>query len=425
MKPAISVENLGKSYRVSHQSGPRGYRTLRESLTHLAAAPLRRLRNVGTDGASSEEFWALRDVSFEVHPGEVIGIIGRNGAGKSTLLKILSRITKPTSGHVAVRGRVGSLLEVGTGFHPELTGRDNIYLNGSILGMSRAEIDQRFHDIVAFSEIEKFLDTPVKRYSSGMYVRLAFSVAAYMEPEILLVDEVLAVGDAEYQKKCIGRMRSISDQGRTVLFVSHNMALVQNLCTRAILVEKGSVKKQGDVSEVVEEYVKGMSSPDGGRIDLRKHASRAPGMLPLIAGARLMNRRGEITDKFGCGDPMTIALDFDPLRALEKPHFGIGFDDSLGQRVFNVATYLSADSLPPMRERATVYCHIPAVDLVPGVYTLSLSAGIVREHLDSLPNAITIDIVPRDFYGNGRNPTPDLGRVLVKSMWELRGDGTN
>jgi len=418
MKPAISLENLGKSYRVSHQSGRKGYRTLRET---LAEALVARFRNPMARG-SIEKFSALKGISFDVNEGEVLGIIGRNGAGKSTLLKILSRITKPTQGQVAINGRVGSLLEVGTGFHPELTGRENIYLNGSILGMRRTEIEKRFDEIVAFSEIEKFLDTPVKRYSSGMYVRLAFSVAAYMEPEILLVDEVLAVGDAEYQKKCIGRMKSISDQGRTVLFVSHNMALIQNLCTHAVLVERGCVKKQGAVADVVEEYVKGMSSTDGGQIDLRNHQSRMHGMLPLITRARLMNARGEITDKIGCGDPMTIALDFDPVRALEKPHFGVGFDDSLGQRVFNVATYLSPRNLPPLREKATILCQIPAIPLVPGLYTLSLSAGIVREHLDSLPNAITLEVVPRDFYGNGRNPTADLGRILVQSNWELERD---
>jgi len=242
MVAAIQVENLGKSYQVRYEDRGARYRTLRESLCDLATAPFRRRR------PASEEFWALRDVSFRIRPGEVVGIIGRNGAGKSTLLKILSRITRPSTGKVELRGRVGSLLEVGTGFHPELTGRENIFLNGSILGMARREILRKFDEIVAFAEIERFLDTPVKRYSSGMYVRLAFAVAAHLEPEILLVDEVLAVGDAEYQKKCIGKMKAISGEDRTVLFVSHNMALVTNLCQRAILIHQGTVQAEGDVA---------------------------------------------------------------------------------------------------------------------------------------------------------------------------------
>src|SRR5437870_3060306 len=243
MPPAIRVENLGKCYRLNHQATRTSYRTLRESLTDWAAAPLRRWRSGSADRA--ETLWALKDVSFEVQPGEVVGVIGRNGAGKSTLLKILSRITKPTTGEVRLRGRVGSLLEVGTGFHPELTGRENIYLNGSILGMSRKEIDRRFDEIVAFAEVERFLDTPVKRYSSGMHVRLAFAVAAHLEPEILVVDEVLAVGDADFQKKCIGKMSEISRRGHTVLFVSHSMYAVSKLTTRALLVERGRIVAQG------------------------------------------------------------------------------------------------------------------------------------------------------------------------------------
>src|SRR5947209_14633011 len=225
MGSAIRVSGLGKCYRLSGGRARSSYRTLRESLIELASIPLRGWRGSG-NGLDSEDFWALRDVAFEVREGEVLGIIGRNGAGKSTLLKILSRITKPTTGRVEVNGRVGSLLEVGTGFHPELTGRENIYLNGSILGMSRREITRKFDEIVDFAEIEQFLDTPVKRYSSGMYVRLAFAVAAHLNPEILVVDEVLAVGDVAFQKKCLGKMGEVSRGGRTVLFVSHNMAAI-------------------------------------------------------------------------------------------------------------------------------------------------------------------------------------------------------
>lgn len=252
MSPAIEIDNLSKKYLVNHERQRSGYRTLRESLMEQAASSLRRLR--AKPPATTEEFWALKDVSFEVRPGEVVGIIGCNGAGKSTLLKILSRITKPTQGRVVLDGRVGSLLEVGTGFHPELTGRENIYLNGSILGMRKVEIDRRFDEIVAFAEIEQFLDTPVKRYSSGMYVRLAFAVAAHLEPEVLIVDEVLAVGDIEFQRKCIDRMESIGKQGRTILVVSHNMGSITRLCTSAILLSHGAVVRQGSVDECVSRY---------------------------------------------------------------------------------------------------------------------------------------------------------------------------
>lgn len=250
----ITVEGLGKRYRLGQRSNER-YTALRDVLTDKAKGLFRTRHSSQVTRHSNNELWALRDVSFEVKRGEVVGIIGRNGAGKSTLLKILSRITEPTTGRVRLKGRVASLLEVGTGFHPELTGRENIYLNGAILGMTRAEIQKKFDEIVAFAEIEKFLDTPVKRYSSGMYVRLAFAVAAHLEPEILVVDEVLAVGDAEFQKKCLGKMSDVSRGGRTVLFVSHNMAAIAALCNRALLIESGRVLSDGPASEVTERYV--------------------------------------------------------------------------------------------------------------------------------------------------------------------------
>lgn len=251
--PAISVSGLGKLYRLSHQ----GKRTdsFREAITSALMSPLRRLRQLRGTDETMEEFWALKDISFDIQPGEVVGIIGRNGAGKSTLLKILSRIVEPTRGEILLRGRVASLLEVGTGFHPELTGRENIYLNGSILGMKKREIDRKFDEIVDFAEVEKFLDTPVKRYSSGMYVRLAFAVAAHLDPEILIVDEVLAVGDAEFQKKCLGKMKEVSaGTGRTVLFVSHNMIAIQALCTSGILLRNGLVIARGDTDKVIDTY---------------------------------------------------------------------------------------------------------------------------------------------------------------------------
>jgi lipopolysaccharide transport system ATP-binding protein len=262
MKPAIRVEKLSKSYRLGSRAA--NYRTLRETITESVAGAwhgLRRRRN-GAGNASTKDnaLWALKDVSFEVQPGEVVGIIGRNGAGKSTLLKILSRITEPAAGRAEVRGRIGSLLEVGTGFHPELTGRENIYLNGSILGMSRKEIDRQFDAIVSFAEIDRFLDVPVKRYSSGMYVRLAFAVAAHLEPEILVVDEVLAVGDVVFQKKCLRKMQEVGRAGRTVLFVSHNLDALKALCSRGVVLRQGELVADGSVSEAVAYYLKGLES---------------------------------------------------------------------------------------------------------------------------------------------------------------------
>lgn len=251
MKPIVRVENLSKQYRIGAQET--SYGTLRESIVEAVRAPFARRR--GGNGRVPETIWALKNVSFEVAPGEVVGIIGRNGAGKSTLLKVLSRITEPTTGRIDLYGRVASLLEVGTGFHPELTGRENIYLNGALLGMRKAEIERKFDEIVAFAELEKFLDTPVKRYSSGMYMRLAFAVASHLEPEILLVDEVLAVGDAAFQKKCLGKMGEVSKEGRTVLFVSHNMTAVRSLCRRAYWFDKGEIAGTGESGQVVLDYI--------------------------------------------------------------------------------------------------------------------------------------------------------------------------
>jgi lipopolysaccharide transport system ATP-binding protein len=276
----ISIENISKRYTLNHKRKGEQYATFREVIAHKAVAPIKAIREKvrvrgglnraqsnGSSHPSSngsiEKFWALKDISFEVKQGDVIGIIGRNGAGKSTLLKILSRITEPTEGRIRIKGRVASLLEVGTGFHPELTGRENIYLNGSILGMSRGEIKTKFDEIVAFAEVENFLDTPVKRYSSGMYVRLAFAVAAHLEPEILIVDEVLAVGDAEFQKKCLGKMHDVATGGRTVLFVSHNMQAVSVLCSRAIFLRGGVLAHAGGVEETIEVYLSTFSNAGG------------------------------------------------------------------------------------------------------------------------------------------------------------------
>ena len=318
---AIRVENLGKRYQLGRHAGQNSssYRTLRETLSDGA----RNLFRPDASSATTEEFWALHDVGFEVKQGDVVGIIGRNGAGKSTLLKILSRITDPTLGRVQITGRVASLLEVGTGFHQELTGRENIFLNGAILGMSRAEIKAKFDEIVAFSEVEKFLDTPVKRYSSGMYVRLAFAVAAHLEPEILIVDEVLAVGDAEFQKKCLGKMQQVAKGGRTVLFVSHSMPAVTRLCSRCLLLDAGGLVTDGPASEVAAFYLRsgqGLSTercwPD---------AASTPGnSVARLRAARVLTSEGlAATEAVRVGDSVGVQIEFDVLEdeAVLVPNF--------------------------------------------------------------------------------------------------------
>ena len=306
--PILAVEALGKRYQLSHREDDASYATLRDTIAGALSAPFQRAN--GRPRKTLDDFWALRDVSFDVTAGEVVGIVGRNGAGKSTLLKILSRITEPTAGRVTLRGRVASLLEVGTGFHPELTGRENIFLNGAILGMTRAEIRRNFDSIVSFAEVERFLDTPVKRYSSGMYVRLAFAVAAHLEPDILVIDEVLAVGDAEFQKKSLGKMHDASRGGRTVLFVSHNMAAVQTLCSRAIWLDRGQVAAAGATAPVLSQYLQGARPVEevgarprklGAAIELRRIgmtpnpvASGADAQIEVTLGATAPVKLGEV-----------------------------------------------------------------------------------------------------------------------------------
>lgn len=302
MNPIIEVSGLSKQYHIGKRQQ---YKTLRETLMNALTSPARLFRK---NGSKSEDntIWALKDVSFEVNQGEVLGIIGRNGAGKSTLLKILSRITEPTEGEVKIHGRVGSLLEVGTGFHPELTGRENIFLNGAILGMRREEIKKKFDEIVAFAEIEKFLDTPVKRYSSGMYVRLAFAVAAHLEPEILIIDEVLAVGDVQFQKKCLGKMGEVAKEGRTVLFVSHNMAAIRNLCQRCIWMEKGSSIGDGNTTVITDSYInKYLGDPS---LAAEKHFMELPEKEFQLLSVKMINEDGEITQHFDCDRHIYIEM---------------------------------------------------------------------------------------------------------------------
>jgi lipopolysaccharide transport system ATP-binding protein len=413
MRPIIKVENISKQYRIGARQ--ESYQTLRDSIARTLRAPLARFR---LNGRSENTIWALKDVNFEVAPGEVVGVIGRNGAGKSTLLKILSRITEPTAGRADIYGRVGSLLEVGTGFHPELSGRENVYLNGAILGMKRSEIGRRFDEIVSFAEVEKFIDTPVKHYSSGMYMRLAFAVAAHLEPEVLLVDEVLAVGDAAFQKKCIGKMQDIGSKGRTVFFVSHNMSAVQYLCQKTLVLSKGQVEYRGAAESGVKYYMMGTLEMCGGMIDVSKHQARQGGCIPLVRLVRLLSEEGEPKSVFSSGEKITFEITINPVIQLSQPEIGIGVNDNLGQRIFTVATYLSASKLPPIVDQTKILCEIDKLSLAPGDYYLTLSAGSSEIYeMDDLINFASFRVVSGDFYNNGKEITPLRGKMLIRSKW--------
>ena len=394
---AVRVENLSKRYRIG---GPQArYKTLRESLVDMAAAPARRLRRLGQPSPDNETIWALKDVSFEVEHGEVLGIIGRNGSGKTTLLKLLSRITEPTEGYAEIKGRVGSLLEVGTGFHPELTGRENIYLNGAILGMKRAEIDQKFDEIVAFSEIEKFLDTPVKRYSSGMYVRLAFAVAAHLEPEILLVDEVLAVGDAAFQKKCLGKMGDVAHEGRTVLFVSHNMAAISGLCERALLLENGQNSAEGAVHDVVSRYGTLLQGTRGG--DLSSVRDRGGSGAVRMSGIRWVDVRGNELSVLQSGQALALEIAYSAGRPILNLSFLVGIYDLMSRRVLFLDSLESGGLPQTLPAKGLVRCIIEKLPLPPGIYHANLAALVGGELADHITHAAEVQVIAGDFYGTG------------------------
>ena len=415
----IRAEGLGKKYMIGHAAERERYVALRDVMVRGAhnlwhkTAEMARGRAIVT-GDTLEEFWALKDVSFEVRRGEVLGIVGRNGAGKSTLLKILSRITEPSEGRVTINGRVASLLEVGTGFHPELTGRENIYLNGAILGMTRAEIRRKFDEIVAFAEVEKFLDTPVKRYSSGMYVRLAFAVAAHLEPEILVVDEVLAVGDAEFQKKCLGKMSEVAGGGRTVLFVSHNLAAIGGLCDAALLLAEGRCLATGGTEAIVQKYLADMSRSDGVPLDRRIDRQGSGGLRVLAMS--LEGEAGCSVSAFRCGMESTLHFLVQNFtdRGLHNVRIAVGIDNIMGQRIALLDTELLGTNIPVLLPgRQSIRMTIPRMALVPGQYQLTVYSTVRGVIADWIKNAYTINVEAGNYYNTGRLPESGQGIILI------------
>jgi lipopolysaccharide transport system ATP-binding protein len=413
---AISIDGLGKCYRIGKSLA---FTNKRGRLLQGMAAPFRYLTSTLQTPGDDEIFWALRDVSFNVKAGEVIGVVGHNGAGKSTLLKILSRITEPTHGEAAIRGRVGSLLEVGTGFHPELTGRENVYLSGTILGMRQVEIKRKFDEIVTFAGVERFLDTPVKRYSSGMYVRLAFAVAAHLEPEILLVDEVLAVGDAAFQKQCLGKMGDVAVDGRTVLFVSHNMIAVQNLCTRVIWLDHGKIKEQGPASEILSKYLSASFPADSKRVWNERES--APGNDKIrLHRVVVRPEHGSPQDPISMGTPLSVEIDYWNEVPDTQLHIVLYFHTEQQNIAFTTASIdtdlITRASLPAGLLRSR--CHIPGNFLNSGAHRISL--GVVENghrtiyRHDSLLSFVVHDLEKRHGAWFGKEP----GAVRPQLDWQ-------
>jgi len=414
---AIRAVDLGKRYRLGGKA--EAYRTLRESLSQWGSRAIARVRGRQMPKPAGGSFWALHNVSLEIQAGEVVGIIGGNGAGKSTLLKVLSRVTDPTSGYVDVAGRLGSLLEVGTGFHAELTGRENILLSGTILGMRRAEVLRKLDEIVAFAEVERFLDTPVKHYSSGMYLRLGFAVAAYLETDILLVDEVLAVGDASFQKKCTDRMSRIAREGRTVLFVSHNMALIQQLCSKAYLLNGGTVETCGSASDVIRRYLK--NSHAGGLSDLSAIKNRKGQGEIRIESLHFENKAGSHVSALRSGDFVRAVLHAKANGTHRRLRACFACFDEHQQQALYLNSLFTGDELNDLSRTGELVCEIPRLHLAPGRYRIGLwiqTSGTVLQ--DRIENAGYVDVVDGDFYGTGVRVEPGVGVVLMNHSWSAR-----
>jgi lipopolysaccharide transport system ATP-binding protein len=419
---AIEVHNIGKKYHIG--TADTQVDTLAATVMNGFRSPLRRVRdllrgNAGGANDLTQEFWAVQDVSFDVAHGEVVGIIGRNGAGKSTLLKILSRITTPTEGYAKVHGRVGSLLEVGTGFHQELTGRENVFLNGSILGMRRQEIAQKFDDIVDFAGVSQFIDTPVKHYSSGMRVRLGFAVAAFLEPEILVIDEVLSVGDAEFQKRSLGKMGEVSKSGRTVLFVSHNMAAVENLCSRGIVLEKGRMRFDGDASETVQEYLR---NRDTLGVDLRDRTDREGSGEIRVTNISLRDKNGHPIDIVSSGQALDIVLEYEMTQPYERTDIitSLLVRTNLGTNLSLHHNRLAGVEYTHLPEKGQFILRIPKLPLNAGNFSLSYSLMHLSGYggyIDRLEDAFELTVSEGDFFGSGEIPPSSHGVLLMDGTW--------
>ena len=422
----ISVENLSKSYRL----GQIGTGTLSRDLEVWWAKvrgkpnPLLKIGQTDHGNQDGQTLWALQDVSFQVQQGEVLGIIGRNGAGKSTLLKILSRVTAPTSGQVKVKGRIASLLEVGTGFHPELTGRENIFLNGAILGMSRQEVQRKFDEIVSFAEVEKFVDTPVKRYSSGMYVRLAFAVAAHLESEILLVDEVLAVGDAEFQKKALGKMGKVATEGRTVLFVSHNMTAVKSLCNKVMTITNGEYKESGIPELIIHNYLSpSITKGKNGIIDLTQSTNRSGSGLLKFESCWIKDHLLEQKNIVICGHKSSVFMKYfstlKDKRTFDDVCVTVVIHDFYGRPVIGGSTYYSNSNFNHIPDAGIIECNLGELFLMPDHYRLMIRIAIKDEPSDYFEDACSFEVTHDDIFKTGKFPDKKHGVMVSQPVWKI------
>lgn len=423
---AIEFENISKRYRI----GTLGTGSLRHDINRWWITKI-----IGKDDpyleisetndrstpGTSKHVWALRDINLKVNHGEVLGIIGKNGAGKSTLLKLLSRVTSPTTGIIRAKGRIASLLEVGTGFHPEMTGKENIYMNGSIMGMTKLEIKRKIDDIVDFAGVEQYIDTPVKRYSSGMKVRLGFAVAAHMEPEILVVDEVLAVGDAEFQKKAIGKMQEVSKgHGRTVLFVSHNMASIKQLCSRGIILKDGLVEKSGDIQEIINAYL--MINQDITIRNLLDRFEQKEAPIAYYTSIEVLNHKGNFTDTVLSGEKISIILNYKAKKRSLRLNFYIGLYNSSGEKLLHLGSIYSNHNVQNNKTsiEGKAICKFTKLPLPNGVYTLNLSLHHLNERVDIVHDAFKLQVESGDFYGTGKIPPTSVNKFLVEQEWQIK-----
>lgn len=417
----ISVENLSKSYQLGIINTGTFYGDLNRRWAKLRGLPDPYLKFGEKDHGNrqGETLWALKDINFQVQQGEVLGIIGRNGAGKSTLLKVLSRVTAPTSGEVKVKGRIASLLEVGTGFHPELTGRENIFLNGAIMGMDRREIQRKFDEILDFSGVEKFIDTPVKRYSSGMYVRLAFAVAAHLEPDILIVDEVLAVGDAEFQKRCFGKMSDVAHQGRTVLFVSHNMAAVRNLCPTGILFEQGRLKFIGSIDDTVSKYLTELDEKEA-QINLASRKDREGDRSVRVTGIQLRNLEYE-NGLPTTGSRIEFVVEYESKQQIQisKLFVAITIRDGFGTNLFTCSTSMKKTDFFNIAAHGYAICRVEYLPLITGHYSLSIKLSNDNVVADYITNATGFEVVEGGSSGFVNYASPSWGSIVVPHEWRL------